>query len=113
MNILYLKFLRHFIFKHFKFKINKAKEKYYKVAISETIWTKWNIFQEKWKKENKNIKELTFLLIGILDKALCCGSFKIEMEKFAFIAGSSKQGKALRAEVASKWVVARYLKWFL
>jgi len=29
------------------------------------------------------------------------------MEKLAFIAGSSKQGKALRAAVASKCVVAK------
>ena len=32
------------------------------------------------------------------------------MRKIALNAGSSKQGKAERAFVASNWVVARYLK---
>ena len=47
---------------------------------------------------------------GIFDNAVCWGSRTIITVKLAFIAGSSKHGKAARACVASKCVVAKYLR---
>lgn len=48
-------------------------------------------------------------ILGMLDKAVCPGNLATEMSKVARNRGSSKQGKALRALVASKCVVAMYL----
>lgn len=47
---------------------------------------------------------------GMFDNATWCFSRVITMEKFAFMLGSSKQGKAFLASVGSNWVVARYLE---
>lgn len=47
--------------------------------------------------------------MGMLDSAICCFSLFILIEKLALKDGSSKHGKAIRAEVGSKWVEARIL----
>ena len=46
----------------------------------------------------------------MFDTALCAGDFTIMILKVAFIAGSSKHGKAVRAAEDSKCVVAMYLR---
>ena len=47
---------------------------------------------------------------GMFDNATWRFSRVITMENFAFMLGSSKQGKAFLASVGSNWVVARYLE---
>ena len=53
---------------------------------------------------------ITSFSTGMFDNAEWFLSLTIIIENFAFIAGSSKQGKAERAPVGSKSVVARYLE---
>ena len=53
---------------------------------------------------------LTVLSIGILESALYCPCLIIVTVNVAFIAGSSKHGKADRASVGSNNVAAKYLK---
>lgn len=48
--------------------------------------------------------------MGMLEMAMWRGSRTIRMVNFALKAGSSKQGKAARAKVASNWVEASTLK---
>ena len=47
---------------------------------------------------------------GMFDSAIWRFSRVMTMENFAFMLGSSKQGKAFLASVGSNWVVARYLE---
>lgn len=48
--------------------------------------------------------------MGILDSARCFGSLMILIENLALNAGSSKQGKAIRAAVGSNCVAASTLE---
>lgn len=45
----------------------------------------------------------------MLDREMYFGLLQIRMEKLALKLGSSKQGKAIRALVGSKWVEAKVL----
>lgn len=49
---------------------------------------------------------------GMLKRDLKSCSLTMDIENLAFMAGSSKHGKAWRAAVASNWVAARYLENF-
>lgn len=53
---------------------------------------------------------LTVFMMGILESAVYFPSLMIVTENFAFMAGSSKHGKAARANVGSNNVAAKYLK---
>ena len=50
-------------------------------------------------------------LIGIFERAVSVGSWAIVMSNVAFMAGSSKHGKAFRASAGENWVAATCLKW--
>lgn len=50
------------------------------------------------------------LTTGILESEMCSGLLLIRTEKLALKIGSSKQGKAIRALVGSKWVEAKILQ---
>ena len=52
---------------------------------------------------------LTVFSTGILDSAVYFPSLMRVTENFAFMAGSSKHGKAFRANVGSNKVAAKYL----
>lgn len=49
-------------------------------------------------------------MMGILESAVYFLSLMIVTENFAFMAGSSKHGKAARANVGSNNVAAKYLE---
>ena len=53
---------------------------------------------------------LTVFTMGILESAVYFPSLIMVTENFAFMAGSSKHGKALRANVGSNKVAAKYLE---
>ena len=50
-------------------------------------------------------------LIGIFERAVSLGSWAIVTLNVAFMAGSSKHGKAFRAYAGENWVAATCLKW--
>ena len=54
---------------------------------------------------------LTVFSMGILERALYCPCLMMVTVNVAFIPGSSKQGKAERALVGSKYEAAKYLKY--
>jgi len=53
---------------------------------------------------------LTVFTMGILESAVYFPSLMMVTENFAFMAGSSKHGKASRANVGSNKVAAKYLE---
>jgi len=55
-------------------------------------------------------KFLTVFMMGILESAVYLPSLMMVTENFAFMAGSSKHGKAARANVGSNNVAAKYLE---
>lgn len=56
-----------------------------------------------------SLEVLTVFMIGILESAVYFSSLMMVTENFAFMAGSSKHGKAARAKVGSNNVAAKYL----
>ena len=55
-------------------------------------------------------KFLTVFMRGILESAVYFPSLMMVTKNFAFMAGSSKHGKAARANVGSNKVAAKYLE---